>query len=122
MDVVRLMPQLYYDLLSRVFPGGMTILALTVAVDFELGSILAHVLEGAPPLQGSAIVLALIVFIAAYLTGQNIAPLSGFLESHVATRLFPVHFRVVREAATTGDGYSSEIRRFLREELSEAWS
>ncbi len=114
MDVVRLIPQLYYDLLSRVFPGGMTILA----VDFKLGSILAYVLEGASPLQGSAIVLALMVFIAAYLTGQIIAPLSGFLESHVATRLFPVHFRVVREAATTGAGYSSEIQRFLREELS----
>ena len=118
MDVVRLIPQLYYDLLSRVFPGGMTILAITLAVDFKLGSILAYVLEGAPPLLGSVIVLALIVFIAAYLTGQIIAPLSGFLESHVATRLFPVHFRVVRETATTGAGYSTEIRTFLRDELS----
>lgn len=58
------------------------------------------------------------VFIAAYLTGQIIAPLSDFLERYVAARLFPVHFRVVREAATTGGGYSSEIRRFLRDELS----
>ncbi len=118
MDVLRLIPQLYYDLVSRVFPGGMTILAVTLAVDFKLGSVLAYVLEGAPPLQQSTFVLGLVVFIASYLTGQLVAPLSDSLERHVAARLFPAHFRAVRDAATTGGGYSSEISQFVRDELA----
>ncbi len=118
MDVLRLIPQLYYDLVSRVFPGSMTILAITLAVDFKLGSILAFVLAGAP--QQSTLVLGLMVFIGAYMTGQLIAPLRDFLERQVAVRLFPAHFRVVRDTATAGGGYSTEISQFVRDELAYA--
>ncbi len=55
---VRLLSQLYCDLLSWVFPGSMTILAITLAVDFKLESFLSDLLESAPPLQDSAIVHA----------------------------------------------------------------
>jgi hypothetical protein len=81
MDGLKIVPQIFYDLIGRVIPGGVAIFAFATSLNLKVGEVINKVLDGTPALQQSSFVLTMIFLIAAYIIGHLIVPLSHLLSS-----------------------------------------
>ncbi len=117
MDVQKLIPQFYYDLISRVLPGGTALIGLSKALGGTPGSTLANLFEGATALQASAPFLALTFFILSYLLGQLIAPLSYLFEVAIADRIFGRTARVLGSLSRNKANCPPRVARFILTEI-----
>ncbi len=120
MDVLKLIPQLFYDLISRVLPGGVAIIAITAAVDRKVGKIVIGLLEGIPVIQQSSFFLAMTILTCAYIVGHLIGPLSAFVERNIIAKLFPSSFHVLKNTVSASSGdYLPDMQNFLTNELNK---
>ncbi len=117
MDALKLIPQLFYDLISRVLPGSVLIILLAASTDSKLGKVTTDFWEGATAIQESALLLGFGFVVAAYLVGQIIAPISDFIENTVVRRLFPAYFQVLQIGVSSKGAYSANMRKVLLQEL-----
>lgn len=117
MDALKLIPQLFYDLISRVFPGSVAIVLLTASTDLKLGKLITDPWEGATAIQESAFMLGFGFVVAAYLVGQIISPISDFIEQNLIKRLFPSYFQVLQLGLSSKGTYSPSMRKVLLKEL-----
>jgi hypothetical protein len=116
MDVLKLIPQLFFDLISRVIPGSIAIVLIPVAADFKLGKAATDFWEGAKTLQDSTLVLGFGLLIAAYLFGQIISPMSDLIEKRIVRRLFRAKCEVLKDAISSSSEYRPPVRNlFIRE-------
>jgi hypothetical protein len=51
MDFLKLIPQLFYDLIARVLPGFIAIIMLAVGADLKLGKLATEFWVGATAMQ-----------------------------------------------------------------------
>ena len=79
MDSLKIVPQIFYDLIGRVIPGGVAIFAFATALNFTVGEIINKVLDGIPTFQQSSFVLTMIFLVSAYIIGHLLVPLSHLL-------------------------------------------
>jgi len=117
MDALKLIPQLFYDLISRVLPGSVAIILLSISADLKLGKLTTEFWEGATAIQQSAWLLGLGFIVAAYLVGQIISPISDFIEKSLVKRLFPSYFQVLQVGLSKKGTYPSNIQKVLLKEL-----
>ena len=117
MDALKLIPQLFFDLISRVLPGSVAIILLAISTDSKLGKLTTDFWDGATAIQESALLLSFGFVIAAYLVGQIISPLSALVENNVVKRLFPAYYHVLQVGLTGKGTYSSNMRKALLKEL-----
>lgn len=117
MDLLKLIPQLFYDLISRVVPGALAIAIMPAAANVSIGGLLTGTLPHASPLRQSNLFLGLVFFVAAYFIGHLTSPLSDLLHKTLIRKLFPHHFKVLSEAISPGSNYGEKIRQFLASEL-----
>ena len=117
MDLLKLIPQLFYDLISRVVPGALAIVVLAAAANASIEGLLTGTLADASPLKQSALFLGLAFFVAAYFIGHLISPLSDLFHRKLIGKLFRRHFEVLREAISAGSEYGDDVRQFLVTEL-----
>ncbi len=82
MEIQKLIPQFYYDLISRVLPSGVAFIGFSRALGETPGSALTDLFEGAGALKGSAFFLTLSLILTSYLLGHLIAPLSYLFEKY----------------------------------------
>ena len=73
--------------------------------------------DGAPAIQGSALLLSFGFIVAAYLVGHIISPISAFIENHLVRRLFPDYFDVLEVGLSGTDTYSPNMKKALLKEL-----
>ena len=66
MDAIKLIPQLFYDVISRVIPGVVALVLVASALGSDLGALVAGPFAGSPSLQQSALFLGVGVLGAAY--------------------------------------------------------
>jgi hypothetical protein len=116
-DILKLVPQLFYDLISRVIPGFVALAVLAAAVDLKLGKLATDFWDGAKAMQDSALFLGFGFLLAAYLVGHILSPISDFLEKHIAERLFPAYYRVLKNAVSGHSDYSPSMQSFFLKEL-----
>ncbi len=118
MDTLKLIPQLFYDLIARVVPGSVAIIMVVVAVAAdELGKLFKDFWDGNQTIQGSALFWGLGFLGAAYLTGHILPSISEWLEEKVTRRLFPNDYRVLQDAVSGSSHYPQSMRNFLIKEL-----
>ncbi|MCI0523914.1 MAG: helix-turn-helix domain-containing protein, partial [Acidobacteria bacterium] len=119
MDALKFIPQLFYDLIARVIPGGVALFVWAMALDKKIGKIVADALEGSPGLQQSAFVISAIIFVLAYLVGHLVSPLSEFLKSNTVERIAPQYFRVLKDAVSGQSvDFPPRVQSFLNRELN----
>jgi hypothetical protein len=116
-DALKLIPQLFYDLIARVLPGSVALVLLGLSTDLKLGKWITDFWEGATAIQGSALWLGFGFLVAAYLVGNIISPISDFLENRLVKRLFSDYFEVLRFGLSTEGIYSPDMRKALLREL-----
>jgi hypothetical protein len=117
MDVLKLIPQLFFDLISRVIPGSIAIVLISIAADIKLGKATTDFSEGVRTLQDSALVLGLGFLIAAYLFGQIISPISDLIETRIVRRLFRAKCQVLKDAISSDSEYPPAVRNLLIREM-----
>lgn len=118
MEVPRVVPQLFFDLIGRVIPGSVALFTWSIASGRDLGWVLAAPLQGATTLQQSTFALLVAFFLASYIVGHLLAPVSSILETRLWVRLLPSYFDVlIRTLSTTITGYSTEVQELLSKEL-----
>lgn len=98
MDFLKFIPQLFYDLISRVIPGGFLLLALAIVTSTPFGNGLTDFFVGAPALQQSPFFLGLTIFVVSYIVGQLLAPLSDLYERRLIFPIVPKSWRVTADA------------------------
>lgn len=117
MDALKLIPQLFYDVISRVIPGIVTLVLIASALGQNLGDLAAGPFSGAPSLAGSALFLGVALIGAAYIAGQMIAPVSDFYERYVVGALVPASFWMMPGALGPKSHYPEAMQLFLLREL-----
>jgi hypothetical protein len=117
MDVLKLIPQLFYDLISRVLPGSLAIVLIGGALNIQIGKLLADFWDGATAIQESALFLGICLLTAAYLLGQLMSPLSDFIEDNIVKRLFSASFNVLKSIVSTTSEYPESMRNVLIQEI-----
>jgi hypothetical protein len=117
MEILKLVPQLFYDLISRIVPGSVAIIMTAIATDSKLGRVFTDVWDGAKAIQDSALFLGFGFLAAAYLAGQIMSPISDLVEDRIAKRLFPTHYHVLGRAISNSSGYPPLMRKFFIKEL-----
>jgi hypothetical protein len=117
MDALKLIPQLFYDLISRVLPGSVAIILLSASTDLKLGKVTTDFWVGATAIQESAWLLGFGFIVAGYLVGQIISPISDFIEQNLVKRLFPSYYQVLQIGLSDKGTYSPNMRNVLLKEL-----
>jgi len=116
MDFLKFIPQLFYDLISRVVPGGFLLFATAMVTSAPVGRQLTDVFAGAPALQQSAFFLGLTIFVVSYIVGQLLAPLSDLYERRLVSPIVPKSLRVAVDALE--DEHSTHFIPPMRDSLS----
>ena len=117
MDAIKLIPQLFYDVISRVIPGVVALVLVASALGSDLGALVAGPFAGSPSLQQSALFLGVGVLGAAYIAGQMIAPVSDFYERYIVGALVPRRFWLLPGALGPDSRYPEGMQLFLLREL-----
>jgi|GEM_PF-3499547 len=121
METHRVIPQFFYDIISRVLPGGIVMMAVSRALGESPGRVLSEMFQGAPALEESAVFLAVSFLILSYVSGQLLAPVSHLFEIHIVTpllRLFRVREDILVSALDEAAPICpSRIREFILEEI-----
>ncbi len=117
MEALKLIPQLFYDMIARVIPGALAIVLVAEAADLKLGVLVNKFWDGAAAVQQSVLFFSFGFILAAYVVGQILSPISDFLESRVVKKLFPRYYHVLKNAISEGSEYSPAVRKFLLKEL-----
>jgi len=119
MEVGKVIPQFFYDLISRVLPGAVGILGGCWATGRSVGELATWPFRGSA-LEESTVVLSVALLASSYLLGQLLSPLSDFYERSVLRRLFKKRFGVLREAISVRGDYSQAVRELVAEGVSDA--
>ena len=117
MDALKLIPQLFYDVISRVIPGVVALVLVAAALGSHLGALVAGPFGGAASLQDSALFLGVAVIGASYIAGQMIAPVSDFYERYVVGALVPRSFWLLPGALGPDSHYPEAMQLFMLREL-----
>lgn len=117
MDTIKLIPQLLYDVVSRVIPGVVALVLVAAAMGSDLGALVAGPFRGASALQQSALFLGIGVIGASYIVGAMLSPVSDFYERYVVGALMPRSFWLLPAALAPGSHYPAAMQRFLLREL-----
>ncbi len=117
MAALKLIPQLFYDVISRVIPGVVTLVLVAKALGSDLGALVMAPFGGAPSLQASPLFLGIVVIGGAYIAGQMIAPVSDFYERYVVGALVPQSFWLMPRALGPDSHYPETMQLFLAREL-----
>lgn len=112
MEALKLIPQLFYDLISRVLPGCVALILLAASTDTKLGKLAADFSEGASAIQESALLLGFGFTIAGYVVGQVLSPVSDFVENNVIKRLFSSYYRVLEMGLSKKGNYSPNYAKY----------
>lgn len=117
METLRLLPQVFYDLISRVIPGVIGLVLISYALERDLGSLISGPFAGAPALQTSPLFLGIATIGASYIMGQITAPISDLYERRLVSSLVPVGYWTFPAALQPDSAYTDAFRAFIGREL-----
>ncbi|MEA2575593.1 MAG: hypothetical protein QOH93_2891, partial [Chloroflexia bacterium] len=75
MDSLKVVPELFYDLIARVVPGAVAIYFISTAVQMKSTDFILNALNNVPVLVESSLVIVLIFLGMSYVVGHLLIPL-----------------------------------------------
>lgn len=117
MDAIKLVPQLFYDLISRIIPGFTSLFFFTLATGKQVGELPALIFKDSNTLQNSIFFLLLVALLASYLIGQIIALLSDSYEEIFLKRVFSKYFNLLEHLISPDSQYPKEEKTILINEI-----
>ncbi|MCP4583906.1 MAG: hypothetical protein GY839_20025 [candidate division Zixibacteria bacterium] len=119
MEINKIIPQFYYDLLSRVLPGFTLILLFSASLNANVFRHVNQYLDESSALQDSSFAMILFYLLVSYLIGQLLSPLSSFFEQNIVAKLFPKNFNLLKNIITGKDlSFPPEIIQFIEDETN----
>jgi hypothetical protein len=118
-EILKLVPLLYYDLISRVVPGMMLMVFLPLSLNRSAWAIWQN---GTAVGQGDSMwIFLLLALSTGYIAGQMLAPISDMLERRIAAALFSSSYAVLRQAALAHhrSPFPAIVCEFVQEKLRE---
>jgi hypothetical protein len=116
-DVLKLIPQLYYDLLGRVVPGAVLLMGLRIRFDSLAIPPFSRTMASYFGLHNESAILEVSAFLlAAYVVGHLLAPLSRRVERIVARQTRDP----VEQICDEEDTHLPQLSAFWRQRLCRA--
>src|SRR5437867_5916606 len=97
MDVLKLVPQVFFDLIARAVPGAFLLICLQASANKRMMPTLLALAAPNAKLQESALVWAIVVGSAVFATGHMMAPAVRFLESPPVATSVDIWARMVNK-------------------------
>lgn len=119
MNILDLIPQLYYDVISRIIPGFATILLLFVILDLQLGSLFSEIFDTLNPILNSLFFIILFLIVAGYSIGHILETFGSFIEWKIIHKIFKGKYKVPVKIIIDENFFPSSIRDFLLKEINE---
>jgi hypothetical protein len=119
MDGLKIVPQLFYDLIARVIPGSVAILAIASAVKGKTDWTLFKVIPE------SILTSVMILLTTGYVIGHLIVPLSDYLKKKMSHIDFRSSFHLMESILISADNrlnLGSDFVVLLLAVVSESWS
>lgn len=116
MEALKLIPQIYHDILARIVPGSAAFFCISFAMSKKMGAILNSLFDGSDALQKSSFSLILALIVLAYIFGHITGLFSDQLENLIR-KIFPKFFKVLAEIINGESHYSQKIENFIKEEV-----
>ena len=119
MEITKVIPEVFYDVLGRLVPGIAAIWIWSIAAGTTFAAFVTNVYAGSTTLSQSVVVLVATLLLAAYLIGHIIGPISSFFHSRILPYLFPSYFAVLADAARYDGkrGYPPAARAFFQNQI-----
>ena len=98
MNDIKVIPQVFYDVIARIIPGTVAILALMSASNRKLQDVITILFNGSTELTNSTFVLILTLLVLAFLLGHFISALSDFfLLRWILTKPLRSFFKILQD-------------------------
>ncbi|HHJ16361.1 MAG TPA: hypothetical protein ENJ80_06645 [Gammaproteobacteria bacterium] len=112
MEVAKIVPQFFYDVIARVIPGTAAIIGASVAMGYDIVNITVAPFGGSTKLLNSSFFFVTMLFGYSYVAGHLINPLGDILRPLIE-KLFPGQFHILRTEISTENGSLPENMRDL---------
>jgi len=119
MKITDLIPQLYYDIISRIIPGFATIILLLLTLDIQIGSLFSEMFDTLTPVKESLFSIILFLITASYLLGHILETFGSFIEWKVIHKIFKGKYKVPAKIINSKNFFPSNLREFLLKEITE---
>jgi hypothetical protein len=134
MDALKLIPQIFFDVIARIIPGALLMLLLDHAIEMNFTEIALNAFKVNAELRKSALVWIIVVTTSAYVLGHLIAPFIRLLEKEGRYKPYrilrhPLHVfvkpstkepEVLKEIVDPDSRqYFPHMRAYLKTELDE---
>jgi len=120
MDALRVIPQVFFDLIARMVPGAVALFLSALAVPGSWPVLSNGIKSGPQVVQESGALWFVTLFLASYSVGQILAPLARALQSSI-DRLLPKKGVVAHFYGTPEREALHPQAHFFREELGETY-
>lgn len=115
-------PQLFYDLFSRLIPGFYAVVVFAIATRITFERAIVATLGSAPPIRESPLIVLSFLVIGSYVFGLFLSLLSDGLERFLA-KISPAHFAVLKQIAEDQKNrYPAYLKRAVSTALREDFS
>ncbi len=119
MKSLELIPQVFYDLISRIIPGFIGIFLIGISTEIQLHKFPALIFKGSETFQNYGLFLFLFWIVAAYLLGQVIALFSSLYEQIVVKNMFPKYFNILYQSLFVKDIFAKREKDILMNEVKD---
>lgn len=121
MNFFSLIPQLYFDIISRVIPGLVTLILMALVLDIKIGDIFADIFDGADSVVESALFFILICSALVYLIGHVLESLGSFIEWKIILRLNRKRYTTIPRIINNKEFFPVGLRLFLLAEIQKEY-
>src|SRR5262245_58146625 len=115
MDALRVIPQLFFDLIARVIPGIVALALFGTALQVNWSWFLVSLKEGPRVLNESAILWVFTVLVLSYVLGHFLAPLSKLVQEFAHSS--DIH--VIKPVFNEPPKVSLALQRFVKADLGD---
>ena len=119
MELAKVIPQVFYDLIARFIPGLLALFVWSISLKITIGKIFEHIYGTNQALLESSFILGTSILIIAYLLGQFLSPLSDLLERTVLTKVSPKSFNLLSHQLDPNnqEGNPYELQPLIKQEM-----
>ena len=117
-ELAKIIPEIFYDVIGRVVPGLIAVWAWTYAFGTNPAKLSDHMFSASKAFSESVFVQASSILFVAYLIGHLISPISSLMHTYVLASFFPRYFSVLHDAVSSGHNpYPSRTQKLLTLEV-----
>lgn len=112
---IKSIPQIFYDVISRVIPGSVSIIGIMMALDTTISETIFLPFLEVKAFSDSSIFLVMIFLVCAYILGHLFNPIGDLLYTHLLSKIFKSYANVLYTVVNSPEKckLSSKIIEFI---------